>query len=133
MTEEELLALLKGISGTKPPSPAALLENKKPADDLVSYMAPSAAVVLAGVEGLALGNTFGAEEATSEEGGAIVERFASKAWKSRQDAFTEAKAIFEGGTGTEPFFREIAPLLAAAADDNNASANDAAVEMIIAW
>jgi len=134
MTEEELLALLKGISGTKPPSPK-LTATKKPADD-DCYMAPSAEEVIAGTasaspEELVLGGS-GAEAASKPSPSTgLAQRFTAKAWKDRQGAYNEAKALVEGGC--EATAREIATHLSTAADDSNASANDSALEMITAW
>lgn len=78
---------------------------------------------------------FAAEAAdeASPEGGTLSERFVNKAWKSRQAAYTEAKELFDRSDGSEPYFRELAPLLAEAASDSNASAVDSALDMIAIW
>lgn len=120
MSQEELLALLKGISYEKPKSLA-----KTPVKvDEDCYLAPSAAAVLAEDDD---------EPEVEAESGDFASRFASKAWKVREAAFGEAKTLFAEGDGSEAVFKTWAPFMAAAADDSNASANDSALEMITAW
>jgi hypothetical protein len=137
LSQEELLALLKGITNTKPPSPKLSTAVASTGNDWPSngYMAPSAAAVLAGNASSLFHGEFEAEaaEEASPEGGTLSERFVAKAWKWRQAAYSEAKDLFERSDGTEPFFRELAPLLADAANDSNASAFDSALSMIVAW
>lgn len=136
LSQEELLALLKGITNTKPPSPKLSAAAASTGNDWPSngYTAPSAAAVLAGTAS-SFDGEFAAEaaEEASPEGGTLSERFEAKAWKSRQAAYSEAKDLFERSDGTEPYFRELAPLLADAANDSNASAVDSALDMIAAW
>jgi len=137
LSQEELLALLKGITNTKPPSPKlgaadSTHETTLPASG--GYLAPSAEAVLAGTAS-SFDGEFAAEAAdeASPEGGTLSERFVNKAWKSRQAAYTEAKELFDRSDGSEPYFRELAPLLAEAASDSNASAVDSALDMIAIW
>jgi hypothetical protein len=136
LSQEELLALLKGITNTKPPSPklGAAEETKESSLSSSGYMAPSAEAVLAGTAS-SFDGEFAAEAAdeASPEGGTLSERFINKTWKSRQAAYTEAKEMFDRSDGSEPYFRELAPLLAEAAGDSNASAVDSALDMIAIW
>ena len=68
----------------------------------------------------------------------FLERFASKQWKVRQQAYEEAtRMLVQFGEGAqneaEPLVAELEPGLENAADDSNESANVAALGMITAW
>jgi hypothetical protein len=136
MTQEELLALLKGISYEKPNKESS--SHKSTANfEEGDYIAPSAAAVLGDTnvlgsvfgEGMSLGDF----ETLQAAGGPCAENFVSREWKVRQQAFDEAKVLFDKSSGDELYLKDLAPAMELAADDSNASANDSALEMIFSW
>jgi hypothetical protein len=137
MSEEELLALLKGISAKAPSPKSATKKNAASLDEAECYMAPAAETVLAQENPPAVAEITEKALKNDDEMEPLATNFLHKQWKSRQQAYLDATALFSAcssaqGT-TDPTVKELAPLLAGAADDSNASANDSALEMIAAW
>ena len=148
MSEEELLALLRGISNEKPSSGpdstkegnpkksagAAKDTTDDPSDGDSCYMAPSAESVLKDQKQSSSTKMSETDESPSIDDslGGLNDRFASKQWKVRQEAYVEATALFKE-KGTDAPFNEFASDLEKVADDSNASANDSGLELIAMW
>lgn len=131
LSEEELLAILKGTGHEKPQG----LNNEDAAADVVEdgYVAPKAEDVLKEEEETTAIETKTISNNTDEGKQELCTRFASKQWKERQAAYIEALTLVNDANERDAIVSELTKHLAVIVDDTNVSAMGFALELTALW